>query len=469
MSDSTTLVERLFQHASEMPEHCAVASSSVTLSYASLACHVCAQMEHFHQLGISTDICIGVDCSNEIQHLIISLAASALGCDSFTLPTFESAQQRQALLDRFDHVRIVDASDAIDLESDWHGGSPLETLTTHNGRLIFSTSGTTGQAKLVVHHSNDLVWQAPRHILSSEERFACLASIEHNFAKRHRLYCIAQGATNLFFEDTSQNFVTECQALNLSVLHLSVFQAQDLLSRPDLDSLPPLLLKLGGSHVPSNLRMQLRQQISARLQCGYGTTETGAIAFTQVDDINDGESVGIALPGLDLRIVDEKRQTVPAGQTGEIAIRGKGMFGGYLGQEALSESRLSDHWFYSGDIGWLDENHRLHLCGRADDMFVFNSMNIYPQEIESQLRQQPGVIDAAVLPKHSTVHGDIPVALVVFAEDSPADVRRLKKSLRSQLGLRSPRQYLVVDKIPRTGTGKINRRDALALIEGHKA
>ncbi|MCP4433431.1 MAG: AMP-binding protein [Gammaproteobacteria bacterium] len=119
------------------------------------------------------------------------------------------------------------------------------------------------------------------------------------------------------------------------------------------------------------------------------------------------------------------------------------MFRGYPGNSSLTGTRLEDGWFYTGDIGYLDKHRRIYLCGRSDDMFLFNSMNIYPQEIESQICQYPHVIDAAVLPRKSSAHGNIPVALVVFDQDvkpdQPSPRNRITIKLDKLAALLAPR------------------------------
>jgi acyl carrier protein len=329
--------------------------------------------------------------------------------------------------------------------------------------LLFSTSGTTGTPKLVIHHDSDLVAQAHRHVGSPLERFACLASIEHNFAKRHRLYCLAVGATNVFLDDNEENLVAQCQLLNVNVLHVSAFQAQRLLAATDINQLANIRLKLGGSHVPDSLRCQLRENITEHLQAGYGTTETGAIAFTEPNDFDKGESVGKPLPGIEVRVVSADRKDLNIGEHGELAIRCKGMFRGYLDNPDVTAARLHEGWFYTGDIGYIDHQNRIHLSGRSDDMFVFNSMNIYPQDIESTIRQYQGIIDVAVLPKSSNIHGNIPIALVVFDRSAKVKLSKLEKFSKEKLGIRSPRQFIIVEEIPRNAAGKISRQEALSL------
>jgi acyl-CoA synthetase (AMP-forming)/AMP-acid ligase II len=443
-----TLVGRLISHARQSPSHEAVVTPRLRLTYAELAARVAAQARRLRDAGVSRDSVVGITCPDDVQHLVLCLAAASLGATFCTIPSHDSERQRQDLAARCGVTHLFGAEPAAST-------APDVPEDAGDAVVLFSTSGTTGEPKVVRLHGADLVAQAPRHVQSPGERFVCLATMEHNFARRHRLYCVAQGATNVFVDATPERLVAQCRELAVSVMHLSAFQAQELLAMPGVESLRGMRLKLGGSHVPAALRQQLRREVTPILQAGYGTTETGAIAFTDPDDADDGESVGRPLPGIEVRV---------DAQTGELSIRCAGMFRGYLGRPELTAAALRDGWFHTGDVGHLDAQGRIHLRGRSDDMFVFNSMNIHPQDLESQLRQFPAVADAAVLPRRSPVHGDIPVALIVAAGDSAPDLPALRAFMRERVGVRCPRQFIVVDRIPRNAAGKIIRAEAQRML-----
>lgn len=464
MPKPNSLIERLFYYADNNPSHDAIVTPVFTLSYTQLCQLVRAQIKALNNADISGNTTIGIKCADEIQHLVLNLATTYIGATSCTIPTHETTQMQNAIISHCGVTHIIDEKIAVDPTSIKNNDTSIEIGTpAPEAKLLFSTSGTTGEPKLVIHHDSDLVAQSHRHISSTQERFTCLASIEHNFAKRHRLYCVAAGATNVFLSPDQEYLITQSLLLNVNVMHVSAFQAQELLATPNIHKLSNIRLKLGGSHAPPSLRQQLRDTITNNLQAGYGTTETGAIAFTDSNDLNAGESVGQPLPGIEIQVVTPERKPMDIGQRGELAVRCEGMFRGYLGKPDLTALRLEDDWFYTGDIGYLDSQQRIHLCGRSDDMFVFNSMNIYPQDIESEIRQYQGVIDAAVLPKKSSVHGNIPIALIVFDPHVKQHIPALKKFVQKRVGLRSPRQYIIVDEIPKNPSGKISRLEVMNL------
>ena len=461
----TTLVGCLLQHAELNSERCAVASRPVSLSYAELAERVVDQARRLGEAGVSDTSVVAIECDEDVTHLILCLAVAHIGATSCTVASFESRQQQESVLLNVGAGFVLRKDSSLGRVPASQDNRTDPVLLGNSGAgLLFSTSGTTGRPKIVCHHEAGLVAQAPRHVNDAEERFSCLASMEHNFSKRHRLYCAAMGATNVFLDAAPETLVDHCQSLGLTTMHLSAFQAQELLAVPGVEALRGMRLKLGGSHVSASLRQRLKERITEELHCGYGTTETGAIAFTDPCDEGAHGSVGRALPGIEIRVTNADRRPLKPGERGEVAIRCEGMFLGYLGQSDLTAERLTDGWFHTGDVAHLDEQGRLHLGGRSDDMFVFNSINIHPQDLEKQIREYPTVVDAVVIPHPSPVHGDVPVALVVHDGPGQLDSRGLRAFVRERVGVRCPRRFTVVDRIPRNDAGKILRDAARALL-----
>jgi len=399
MSDTpSSILARLQKHAKCSPDRDAIVTKDYLLSYADLYKAVIEQVDIFHNAGISRDTLVGINCSDDVEHIIMCLASLHIGATSYTVPSYEEGISERELKIYFHSIREVNSDIALDPS---HLGNSERTIAhpEADGQILFPTSGTTGKSKLVIHSGVNIVAQAYRHISSIEERFACLASVEHNFSKRHRLYCIAQGATNIFLPSDIDYLVGQCRLLQVNVLHVSAYQAQQLLSINSIGILDGIKLKIGGSHVPASLREQIKKRITPQLYAGYGTTETGAIAFSSPTDAENIESVGIPLDGINVRIVHPEKTPQDDNKPGEIAIKCKGMFLGYLGKEDLYNSRVVDGWFYTGDIGYFDKQGRINLCGRSDDAFLFNSINIYPQELESDIQGFDSVGDASVIPK----------------------------------------------------------------------
>lgn len=440
----STHLQALARDRADVP---AVVTAQGQWSYAELLGRVLARAETLQAAGVTAASTVGVACTDDAEHLLTALATACLGADGCTLTPHEPLEQ-QAM--RLGATHVVD--DSLTCTATGARGAS----DAPDAHVLFATSGTTGTPKIVVLRDDDLLAQAPRHV-EPGAHFACLAGMAHNFAKRHRLYCVLQGATNVFLDAPAGELATAMRTLSVDVLHVSAYQAQALLAEPGLRDLPPWQLKTGGSPVSPALRQQLRAQLTPDLRCGYGTTESGAIAFSAPDNAPPDTDVGLPLPGLELRVVADDGSPCPADNSGEIQLRGDGLFRGYRGR---SDSPIRDGWLHTGDVGRLDAAGRLTVEGRLDDLFVFNSMNIVPQQLEDTLRGLPGVADAAVVPKASPVHGDIPVALLVAEPGTAPDMAAIKRAMRAQHGLRSPRHYQQVDQIPRNAAGKILRDTA---------
>jgi long-chain acyl-CoA synthetase len=469
------LLYRLNDYATRFPNREALISLDKSLSYSQLIQQVEQCSFYLAEKDISSDSIVGIQIENDIDHIVVCLACLRLGSASLTLSTFENDLARQAMKEKLGISYVAtqkDIDEYLKNHNPINKEGDLDEQEYPQASLLFSTSGTTGEPKLVEFFDQDLVAQAHRHIQSHEERFACVARVEHNFAKRHRLYCLAMGATNIFLPQDITNLVSAKCTLKFNVLHVSAFQAQEILTLPDRSQLNGIRLKLGGSHVALEIRKRLVNEVTSSVEAGYGTTETGAISFTEPSKTINNESVGACLPGIKISIRDTDEKELEFGEKGEVWISGSGLFRGYKGKPDLTNEKLQEGWFRTGDIAYLDASDCIHLSGRADDMFVFNSMNIYPQEIEAIIRQHPAVNDAAVFAKSSATHDNIPVALIVLkAKKSPEDnaeenysPESIEQFVEKNIGIRGPRQLAIVEEIPRNSAGKILRSTLPSLL-----
>ncbi|MCP5113539.1 MAG: long-chain fatty acid--CoA ligase, partial [bacterium] len=194
---------------------------------------------------------------------------------------------------------------------------------------------------------------------------------------------------------------------------------------------------------------------------GDGPTECSPV--TCVNPL-DGErkpgSVGLPIPDVEMRILDDRGAELPDGETGEVCVRGPNVMKGYLNlPEADAESFFGD-WFRTGDLGYRDVDGYFFLIDRKKDMLIVNGMNVYPRMVEETLYRHPAIAEAAVVGEPHESHGEIPVAHVVPAEDAalvPAEVRAW---CREQLGRHEvPRKVVIRDALPKNAAGKILKRE----------
>lgn len=232
-----------------------------------------------------------------------------------------------------------------------------------------------------------------------------------------------------------------------------------LLAQPGLtpETTAPIRLFVSGSApLPSAVHQQWQARTGAAILERYGMTETGMNTSNPYDGPRLAGSVGQALPGVDLRIVDEGDGSVErSGAVGQVQVRGPNLFSGYWRNAAkTAEAFTADGWFRTGDLGQLDEEGRLWLAGRSSDLVISGGLNIYPAEVEAAIDDVPGVRESAVI---GAPHADLGEALVavVVAEGAISEIDILE-SLRDRLArFKQPRRVVFADALPRNSMGKV--------------
>jgi long-chain acyl-CoA synthetase len=191
---------------------------------------------------------------------------------------------------------------------------------------------------------------------------------------------------------------------------------------------------------------------------GYGLTEAAPIVTTtlQSGDATPG-SVGAALPGIEVRLVDEAGREVTGEDPGEISLRGDNLFSGYWPDGA--DGPDADGWWATGDVGFLDGDGDLTLVDRVRDLVIVSGFNVYPTEVEEVLREVAGVADVAVVGTPDAETGEAVVAYVVpTGSDGETLVVRLQEHAAGRLArFKLPARIEVVPRLPQTATGKVQK------------
>jgi len=193
----------------------------------------------------------------------------------------------------------------------------------------------------------------------------------------------------------------------------------------------------------------------ADVLCGYGMTEFGAVtAMPMGDHGRHIGSVGLPLPGVEVRIVDPVGRNLPPGEVGRVTLRGNRPARSYLNDEEGVEDAWVDGWLLSGDLGHLDTDGHLWIVGREKEIIIRGGHNVVPGEVEAALFEHPAVVEASVAGVAHTVLGEDVAAWVVLRRDTPAD--DLRAFLLERLAdYKVPRRITVVDALPRNESGKV--------------
>ena len=334
--------------------------------------------------------------------------------------------------------------------------------------LIF-TSGTTGRPKgVITTHGQTLkvfeVWSGLVG-LAAGDRYLIVNPFFHTFGyKAGFLAAIMRGATivphPVFDAGTVLQRIAEER---ISVLPGPPALYQGLLNHPDLGSADISSLRLavtGAAVVPVELIRRMSDDLGFdTVLTAYGLTEaTGVVTMCRQGD--DAETVattsGCAIPETEVAVVDESGNPVPAGQPGEVVVRGYNVMRGYFEEPAETQESLRDGWLHTGDIGVLDERGYLRITDRKKDMYIVGGFNAYPAEIENVLSMHDDIAQAAVVGAPDERLGEVGVAFVVPRMGANPSANEIIAWARERMAnYKVPRRVEVVDALPLSASGKV--------------
>lgn len=342
--------------------------------------------------------------------------------------------------------------------------------------LVLYTGGTTGRPKGVML-SHGALSEAVRAFAESgvfqdKEEGDVLVSplhVFHSGGSVWPLIGLRLGLTNVIVADQSPQHMLEINLRHAPAYTYTVPTVlrrfiEEVRERGDAGwSLKAIGYGAGGSD--RAFLKEVFEVLGTRLLSTYGLTElSGAvthIAWASREDIeaDRGASVGRAMPGYELEIRDAEGEPAPPGVGGEIWIRSRTMFSGYLNHPEGATMELDGGWYRTGDGGYLDEQGYLYLTDRIKDMIVSGGENVYPAEVEMALRTHPAVYDAAVVGVPDAEWGEKVVAFVeLHPEASAPSERELRDAVRESLAAyKAPKSVWVIDELPRTAQGKVQR------------
>lgn len=223
----------------------------------------------------------------------------------------------------------------------------------------------------------------------------------------------------------------------------------------------------GGEPLPRAVADTFAERFNVKIIEGYGLTETSPIATLTTPEHSREGSVGRLLPGVDARVIDDEGRIQDGGGEGEIYLRGPNIMAGYHKMpEATAEVIDAEGFFRTGDWGKVDTDGYLFITGRKKEMLIIGGENVFPREIEEVLDKHPSVNQSAVVGRMDPSRGEVPVAFIEVAEDAEFDEKALRAYCRDHLpNFKIPKEVRVLDALPRNPTGKVLRRDLVAIIK----
>ncbi|MER6975620.1 long-chain-fatty-acid--CoA ligase [Streptomyces carpinensis] len=230
----------------------------------------------------------------------------------------------------------------------------------------------------------------------------------------------------------------------------------------DGDDLSRLHLAVsGGASLPVEVLHAFEREFGVTVLEGYGLSETSPVAaFNPPDRPRKAGSIGLAVRGVELKLVTDDGTPVGPGGVGELAIRGENVMKGYWNRPRATAEAIRDGWFHSGDLARVDEDGYYFIVDRKKDLIIRGGYNVYPREIEEVLYEHPAVAEAAVVGVPHEIHGEEVAAVVTLrpgARTTPDQVRDYVK--QRVAAYKYPRIVTFADALPKGATGKILKRE----------
>jgi acyl-CoA synthetase (AMP-forming)/AMP-acid ligase II len=352
------------------------------------------------------------------------------------------------------------------LDARWDGVSP-EDLSD-----ILFTSGTTGRPKgaMTTHAQTLRAFRDWSDVvgLTHDDRYLVVAPFFHGFGyKAGWLAALMMGATVLPQATFDVDAVlTRIAPDRVTVLPGPPALYQTLLARPDLHSHDLSSLRLavtGAAVIPVVLIEQMRDILGFQtVITGYGLTEATAIAtMCRYDDdpVTIATTSGRAIPGVEVAVLDDDGVPRPAGEPGEVVIRGYNVMRGYLDEpEETAATVDADGWLRTGDVGVMDARGYIRITDRLKDMFIVGGFNAYPAEIDDAIRLHEAVADVAVIGVPDARLGEVGAAFVVRAPGTALTGEELVAWCRQRMAnFKVPRRVVFLDELPRNAVGKVQK------------
>ncbi|MCJ8511717.1 cyclohexanecarboxylate-CoA ligase [Acinetobacter lwoffii] len=403
------------------------------------------------------------------------------------------ANQLQNKLDTLQHVIVVNGAGENNfdrlllnhgLEQDLLALAELDSLESGPDditQLIF-TSGTTGEPKGVMHTANTLfsniVPYAERLHLTESDVVLMASPMAHQTGFMYGLMMPIQLNTKVVLQDVwdvakavdlihqhQVNF-TMASTPFLNDLSNTVAEQHD-----KVDSLKIFLC--AGAPIPGPLVQKAREILGVKVISAWGMTECGAVTLTRPEDEDERSfnTDGIALPGVEIKIVDKKGQTKAVNESGRLMIRTCSNFGGYLKRPHLNDTD-TEGWFDTGDIAYQDEQGYIRICGRKKDVIIRGGENIPVAEIESLLYKHPNIATVALVAYADERMGERSCAIIKLKDQTkPLSFNELVDFLKTHnLAMQYlPERLEIWEDIPMTPSGKIQKFKLRELLAQHIA
>ena len=495
--------EMIFDHAKKSPKRKALFIANETITYKELLSRSDALAGYLHHIGVKPNERVALFLRNSWEFIVSVIAISKVGAITVPINTFLKADELRYILEDSQAVVLISSAiyervvDEAEVGSSihhtiWEGSlnrakdrnvsfqeilkenlnSQANIRKLDDLAVFFYTSGTTGRPKGAM--------LSYKNILSNAESARLLCNITPKdrdivFLPMFHSFTFSIGLIMPLYVGASIVIVPSLRPFS------NIFK-QTLLKRVTLFfGVPDLYNAIAKAKLPwyfmlfNNIRLFISgaaplqtktlKAISKRFRRakmleGYGLSESSpAVCLNRLDKQKE-RSVGPAMPGYAVKIVDEDMVELPRGEVGEIILYGDNIMQGYLNRPEATAETIINGWLRTGDMGYMDEDGYLYIVDRKKDLIISKGINIYPREIEDIIDHFEGVGVSAVIGIPDDKSGEIPIAYIEPEDaNNPPNISKLKSHLRQHLAnFKIPKHIYIIEELPKNATGKVLKR-----------
>jgi len=489
VDEKTGFLHHLRLRAEEAPESIAIlAPGQGHVTFDALIHRIDALAEWVANLGFSCDDVVAVVMPDGPELLTTTIGVASAAICAPINPALRDAEMESALVDLGARALVTHRTSAelertasklgielVDAELPLNSATLQARPRPAGIALLLQTSATTGKPRLVPLRHSNLLAMAGSTLrilrLTANDRFLSMMPLFHLTGFLSSLTQLLAGGTviatagfdsNAFLgwlQQFQPTWYSASPALHNAILPL-------LEARPDvLERAPVRFVRSIGAPLPQALLTNLERALRAPVLEGYGATETGMVTSSAPPPgKRKPGSVGQSA-GMDVAILNESGEFLPAGADGEIAIRGDAVIAGYHKDPEASRKAFHNGWFLTGDVGYLDDEGFLFVTGRIKDIINRGGEKVLPSEIDEALLAHPAVSDAVAFGVPHPSLGEDVAAAVVLSSGASIDETDLRRFVAQRLAdFKVPRRIIFLDTIPKGPTGKARRADLAAIF-----
>lgn len=475
-------------HSKNTPDKMIVADCNERYSYCEMIATVMAVSDKIKELGVSCGDYLLVECTQQIEFLVIDLACQYLGV--VFVPVEKKAveervakiyteTQAKVILGRSDYSSVgnfVDLEGFVEKVTTPFTAEIKEPERDVLGEILFST-GTTGEPKGICISNGANVAVAQNIQYGTEMTAESVEMIPLPLSHSHGLrtcyanflngsaVVIIDGIMNvsLFFKMFDEYGVNAIDISPTLAKLLMKIAKKGLVERSSLVS----YIEIGTAVLDEETKEKLKVIFpDSRLYNFYGSTEAGRSCVLNFNETDFASCIGYPSKNSSFKIVDDDRHEMVSSKDnpGLIAVSGSMMMDGYFNAKELTEKTVVDGVIYTNDLGYIDEEGRVYVLGRKDDVINYKGIKIAPEEIEVVAMKFDGVNDCACVPMADKICGQAPKLFIAVSDEETFDMKTYQDFLKDNLEIsRIPKQIVIIEKIPKSSNGKTKRKELLDL------